>query len=141
MTEKTFALIKPDAVLAGHTDAILEAIRERGFRILAQQRRSMDRDFAIRFYQEHAQEPWFDEIIDFMTSGPVVALVLEKDNAIRAWRKAIGHRWPPRARELDPTCLRARFGSLETGANALHGSDAPESAQREMALFGFTETE
>lgn len=129
--ERTFAIIKPDAVTAGHTGAIISRIEQEGFTIVRMEKRTLTRDFAAIFYGVHRERSFFGELIDSITSGPVVALMLEKDNAIRGWRDLMGATNPAQAA---PNTLRKLYGA-SIGANAVHGSDAPETAATELALF------
>lgn len=129
--ERTFAIIKPDAVKAGNTDKIIEMIKGNGFTIIAQREEQLSRDKAEKFYDIHAHQPWFGELIDFITSGPVVLMVLEKENAIQAWRDLMGATDPAKA---DEGTIRALFGT-NIGENATHGSDAPATAVREIGLM------
>lgn len=137
MKELTFALIKPDAVAAGYEDAIRSRILAEGFEILREERRQLSPQMAEEFYREHSHEAWYAEIVRFMSSGPLIALALAREDAVRAWRALIGHRWPPVARQLAPTCLRALYGTEGLGANAVHGADSVEAARRELRLFGW----
>ena len=131
MTERTFAIIKPDAVKAGNADKIIEMIKGNGFTILDQRQEQLTREKAEEFYDIHNQQPWFSELIDFITSGPVVLLALEKENAIQAWRDLMGATDPAKA---DEGTIRALYGT-NIGENATHGSDAPATAVREIGLM------
>ena len=132
-TEQTLALIKPDAVAAGHVGEIIAAIEREGLRIYALQMLRLSPQQARGFYAVHQEKPFFQALVEFMTSGPIVVLVLEGENAIARWRKLMGATNPTHA---DPGTLRARFGTDVT-RNAVHGSDAPETALTEMAyMFG-----
>jgi nucleoside-diphosphate kinase len=131
MMEKTFALIKPDAVAAGHTGAIISCIEKAGFTIVGMKKMRMPRAQAEIFYGVHKSRPFFGELVDFITSGPVIKLALEKENAISAWRDLMGATNPAQAAE---GTIRKQFGT-SIGNNATHGSDAPETAQFELVLF------
>ncbi len=131
MTERTFAIIKPDAVKAGNADKIIEMIKGNGFTILDQRQEQLTREKAEEFYDIHNQQPWFSELIDFITSGPVVLLALQKENAIQAWRDLMGATDPAKA---DEGTIRALYGT-NIGENATHGSDAPATAVREIGLM------
>jgi nucleoside-diphosphate kinase len=129
--QKTFAIIKPDATQSGHIGSILNAIEENGFRIIAMKLIQMTRSQAEGFYYVHKERPFFNDLVAFMTEAPVVALILQKENAIAAWRELMGATNPANAEE---GTLRKRFGSgIER--NAVHGSDAEETAAYETAYF------
>lgn len=129
--ERTFALIKPDAVKAGHTGAIITRIEQEGFTIIGMKKITIPRDMAEQFYGVHAARPFFGELVDFITSGPVVALALEKNSAIASWRQLMGATNPAQA---EASTLRKLYGT-SIGTNATHGSDAVETAQFELGLF------
>lgn len=131
MAEKTFAIIKPDAVAAKNSGKIIDRIEQEGFNIIALQKIHLTKDQAESFYDVHAGKGFFDDLVKFMTSGPVIIMVLEKENAIKAWRDLMGATDPA---EAAPNTLRKLFGTNK-GENATHGSDAPETAQREIAFF------
>ena len=127
----TFAIIKPDAVKAGHVGKIIQRIEEAGFRIRAMQLRSLSRHDAEGFYAVHRERPFFASLTAFMSSGPVVVLALEAPDAIKKWRTLMGATDPGKA---DAGTLRKEFGaSIEH--NATHGSDAPETAAFELGYF------
>ncbi len=131
--ERTFAMIKPDAVKARHIGEILQAIELDGLRIRAMDMVRLSRAQATGFYAVHQEKPFFPELLDYMTSGPVVMLVLEGDDAILRWRRMMGATDPKKAAE---GTLRALFGTDVT-ANAVHGSDARDTAATEIAyMFG-----
>jgi len=131
--ERTLAIIKPDAVAAGHAGEILTAVERAGMRILAMQMLRLSSAQARGFYSVHREKPFFPTLVDFMTSGPIVAMVLEGENVIARWRELMGATNPAQAA---PGTLRARFGTDVT-RNAVHGSDAPQTAAAEMAyMFG-----
>ncbi len=129
--ERTFAVIKPDAVAAGHQSAILARIQKEGLTIRAMKSLRLSQDQAEGFYHVHKERPFFGELVTFMTEGPIVALVLEGDGAIKKWRDIMG---PTNASEAPADTLRGEFGtSIER--NATHGSDAPETAAFEIGFF------
>jgi len=129
--EKTFAIIKPDACKRNVAGKILAKIEEKGFRVIAMKKIAMTRKQAEGFYAVHRGKPFFDSLTDFMSSGPCIVMVLEKENAITAWRTLMGATNPANA---DPGTIRKEFAqSLE--ANSVHGSDAPETADYEIKYF------
>lgn len=131
MSERTFSIIKPDAVGAGNAGAILSRIEKAGFKIVAAQMRHLTRAEAEGFYHVHQERPFFGSLCDFMSSGPCITLVLEKENAIPELRTLMGATDPAKA---DPGTIRKDFAdSIE--ANAIHGSDAPETAAFEIGYF------
>lgn len=121
---RTFTMIKPDAVKAGHSGAILKMINEAGFRIVAMKLTQLSKDKAGGFYEVHKERPFFGELVDFMSSGPIVAAILEKDNAVADFRKLIGATNPA---EAAPGTIRALYAT-SIGENAVHGSDSDENA-------------
>ena len=129
--ERTFSMIKPDATAKNVTGAINAMIEGAGFRIIAQKRIQMTVPQAEAFYAEHKGKPFFDGLVEMMTSGPVVVQVLEGDNVIKGYRALMGATNPANA---EPGTIRAKFGG-ELPCNAVHGSDSPESAAREIAFF------
>ena len=134
--EKTFGIIKPDATAAGNTGKILDSIESNGFRIIGLKKILMSKKTARQFYAVHKERPFYNDLTDFMSSGPCLVMVLEKDNAIKAWRELMGATNPAAAAE---GTLRKRFGA-SIDNNAVHGSDAPETAIQEIAFF-FAEME
>jgi len=129
--QTTFAIIKPDAVKAGHVGKIIQRIEEAGFRIRAMQLRSLSKRDAEGFYAVHRERPFFASLTAFMSSGPVVVLALEAPDAIKKWRALMGATDPAKA---EAGTLRKEFGaSIEH--NATHGSDAPETAAFELGYF------
>lgn len=131
MTERTFAIIKPDAVAAGHVGAIIAEIEKAGFRLHAMKLMQLNSRQAEGFYAVHRERSFFPDLVRFMTEGPVVAMVLEKDQAVKAWRDLMGATNPASAAE---GTLRKRFGTgIER--NATHGSDAAETAAFEIGYF------
>lgn len=129
--EHTFAMIKPDAVKAKNTGKIIAMIEENGFEILRMQKGQLSKEMAEAFYGVHAQKPFFGELVEFITSGPVIVMALEKEGAIKAWRDLMGATNPADAAE---GTIRKKFGT-SIGTNATHGSDAPETAAFELGLF------
>ena len=129
--ERTFAIIKPDAVGRGLAGAIIDRIEKAGFLVRAMQKRSLTRAEAEGFYDVHRGKPFFTSLTEFMSSGPVVVLVLEAEGAIKMWRDLMGATDPAKAA---PGTLRAEFGT-SIGENATHGSDAPETAAYEIGYF------
>lgn len=129
-------MIKPDAVASGHIGAILNKINEAGFKIIALKLTRMSPETAGRFYEVHQQRSFFQELVDFMSSGPIVAAILEKENAVDDFRKLIGATDPAKA---EPGTLRALYAK-NVGENAVHGSDSDENAAIESA-FHFAGTE
>jgi nucleoside-diphosphate kinase len=129
--ERTLILVKPDAFARGLTGEIIARFERKGLRIRALRHMTVERELAERHYAEHVGKPFFGELVQFITSGPLVALVLEGDEAVTAARQVIG--------ATDP--LQAESGSirgdlaLQVGQNMVHGSDSAESAARESALF------
>ena len=129
-TNRTFTMIKPDAVEEGHIGAILEKITASGFRIVAMKLTQMTKADAEEFYAIHSERPFFGELVEFMTRGPIVAAVLEKDNAVADFRTLIGATNPAEA--ADGT-IRKMFAK-SVGENAVHGSDSDENAAIESAF-------
>ena len=131
MIERTFAMIKPDAIAAKNSGKIINMIEHNGFTILAMRKTIIDKATAQKFYAVHKERPFFGELVSFVTSGPVILMALEKENAIKGWRDLMGATDPLKA---DEGTIRKKFGT-SIGNNATHGSDAPETAQEELALF------
>ncbi|MCM2257458.1 MAG: nucleoside-diphosphate kinase [Vicinamibacteria bacterium] len=129
--ERTFSIVKPDAVKAGNTGAILSRIEKAGFRIVALRMRHLTRAEAEGFYHVHAARPFFNELCTFMSSGPCVTMVLERDNAILHLRDIMGATDPQKA--AAGTIRKDFAASIE--ANAIHGSDAVETARFEIGYF------
>ena len=130
-TERTLVLIKPDGVVRGLVGDVVSRIERKGLRLAALELRTLDRETAQTHYAEHREKPFFASLVDFITSGPLVAAVVERPRAIEAFRQLAG--------ATDP--VKATTGSirgdhaLEVQSNIVHGSDSPESAKREIALF------
>jgi len=131
LSQRTFSIIKPDAVRKGYTAAILAKIEEAGFKIVSIKRMSISKAQAEGFYYVHAERGFFGELTDFMSSGPIFPMVLEKDNAIADFRTLMGATNPANA--ADGT-LRKLFAA-SIGENAVHGSDAEETAAFEIGYF------
>jgi len=129
--EKTFAIIKPDACSRNIAGKILSKIEENGFQIIAMKMLWMTKKQAEGFYTVHRGKPFFSSLTDFMSSGPCIVTVLQKENAIASWRKLMGATNPANA---EPGTIRKELAqSME--ANSVHGSDAPETAAYEIAYF------
>ena len=133
---RTVTMIKPDAVGAGHTGAIIKMIEEAGFRVLALKKTVLSPERAGQFYAVHKARPFYGDLVKYMSSGPIVPMILEKDNAVEDFRTLIGATDPKKAA---PGTIRALFAtSIE--ANAIHGSDSDENAIIESNFF-FSELE
>jgi nucleoside-diphosphate kinase len=129
--ENTFAIIKPDACGRNISGKILAKIEENGFQVIAMKKMWMTKKQAEGFYAVHRGKPFFNSLTDFMSSGPCIVMVLQKENAIAAWRRLMGATNPANA---EPGTIRKEFArSVE--ANSVHGSDAPETAAYEVAYF------
>jgi len=129
--ERTFSIIKPDAVRAGQTAAILTEIDKAGFRIVAIKKESITKREAEGFYAVHRGKPFFNDLTDFMSSGPLYLMVLEKDNAIADLRKVMGATNPANA---EPGTIRKKF-AVSIQENAIHGSDAHDTAAFEIGYW------
>jgi nucleoside-diphosphate kinase len=129
--ERTFSIIKPDATARNLTGAINAMIEGAGLRIIAQRRTRISRKQAETFYAVHRERPFFRELVEFMTSGPVVVQVLEGENAIAKYREIMGATDPAKAA---PGTIR-KVHAKSLGENSVHGSDAPDTAQQEIAQF------
>ena len=127
----TFSIIKPDAVGRGYTGSILARISEAGFRIAALKMLHMTRGQAEGFYEVHRGRPFYEGLVEFMSSGPVIVTVLSHPNAVEEFRSLIGTTDPAKAA---PGTVRAEFGT-DVRMNAVHGSDSPENARREASFF------
>jgi len=128
---RTFTMIKPDATLAGNTGAIIKMIEEAGFRIVAMKKAKLSPELAGKFYEIHKERSFYGELCAYMASGPIVPMILEKDNAIEDIRKLIGATDPKKAA---PGTVRALFAK-SIDANAIHGSDSDENAAIEGNFF------
>ncbi len=129
--DRTLILVKPDAFARGLTGEIIARFERKGLRIVALKHMQMDRDLASEHYAEHEGKPFFGELVEFITSAPLVAMVLEGTDAIRAARQVIGATNPL---EAAPGSIRGDF-ALEVGKNLVHGPDSAEPAEREAKLF------
>ena len=129
--DRTLILVKPDAFARGLTGEILSRFERKGLQIVALRHMTVTRELAERHYAEHAERPFFGELVDFITSAPIVAMVLEGPNAVRAARQVIGATDPL---EAATGSIRGDF-AVEVGQNMVHGSDSNESAARESELF------
>ena len=136
MKDKTFAIIKPDAVKNGYTGKIYDRILKSDFSIIGAKLLQMTQDQAEGFYEVHKGESFFNDLINFMTSGPCMVLALEKKDAVQSWRDTIGSTNPKEAAE---STIRKDFAT-NVQENAVHGSDSNENAQKEIAFF-FTDSE
>ena len=136
MSNLTFTMVKPEAVEAGNTGAILNKIEKAGFRIVAMKKVLLSKDRAGEFYAVHKERPFYGELVDYMSSGPIIAALLEKDNAVLDFRTLIGATDPSEAAE---GTIRAEFAESKA-KNAVHGSDSDENANIE-ADFHFTKDE
>ena len=131
MRETTFGIIKPDAVKKGFTGEILSMIEKNGFRVVGLKKVRLNKGKAEGFYFVHRERPFFNSLTDFMSEGPIVVMVLEKDNAIADWRKLMGATNPA---DADSGTIRKTFAE-NIERNAVHGSDSPESAVIEIPYF------
>jgi nucleoside-diphosphate kinase len=129
--ERTLILVKPDAFARNLTGEIIARFERKGLRLVAMQLTQLSRELAERHYAEHDGKPFFGELVEFITSGPLVAMVLEGESAIEAARQVIGATNPLQA---SPGSIRGDY-AIAVGQNMVHGSDSPESAAREVALF------
>ncbi|MFI5151975.1 MAG: nucleoside-diphosphate kinase [Chitinophagales bacterium] len=131
MNSRTFTMIKPDAFSKGYAGSILDKIIKDGFRIIAMKMTKLSAEKASQFYAIHRERPFFGELVEFMSSGPIVAAVLEKPNAVADFRKLIGATDPAKA---DSGTIRKLYAS-SVGENAVHGSDSDENAKIESDFF------
>ena len=131
MTERTFSILKPDATRRNLTGKINAVIEDAGLRIVAQRRIRMTREQAEKFYEVHRERPFFGELVEFMTSGPVVVQVLEGPNAVAKYREVMGATNPANA---DEGTIRKLFAE-SVGENSVHGSDSADNARIEIAQF------
>ncbi len=129
--ERTLILVKPDAFARNLTGEIIARFERKGLRLAALQQLTMTRELAARHYAEHEGKPFYDELVAFITSGPLVAMVLEGERAVEAARQVIGATDPITAA---PGSIRGDY-AISVGQNMVHGSDSPESAAREVELF------
>jgi len=131
MSNRTFTMIKPDAMKNGHSGAIIDRFIKEGFRVVSMKMTKLSPEKAGEFYAIHKERPFYGELVEFMSSGPIVAAVLEKENAVAAFRKLIGATNPAQAEE--GTIRKLYAASL--GENAVHGSDSDENAEIEGNFF------
>jgi nucleoside-diphosphate kinase len=129
--ERTLILVKPDAFGRGLTGEIIARFERKGLRLVALKQMQMERELAERHYAEHEGKPFYDELLNYTTSGPLVAMVLDGEQAVAAARQVIGATNPM---DASPGSIRGDY-AIEVGQNMVHGSDSPESAAREVALF------
>jgi nucleoside-diphosphate kinase len=129
--DRTLILVKPDAFLRGLTGEVIARFERKGLAIAAMKHMTVDRDLAERHYEEHREKPFFGDLVEFITGGPLVAMVLEGHEAVASARQVIGATNPL---EAAPGSIRGDYG-LEVQTNLVHGSDSPESAEREIDLF------
>lgn len=129
--ERTYAMIKPDAVAAGNSGKIIDLIEKHGFRIVAMKKLRITKEQGEAFYAVHKERPFFNSLVTFMTEGPIVALVMEREDAVKQWRDLMGATNPANAAE--GTVRKLYATSIER--NAAHGSDAPETAADETRFF------
>ena len=131
MTDRTLVLVKPDGVARGYVGEVVRRIEAKGYRIVAMELRTADRALLDQHYAEHVGKPFFPDLVAFMSSGPVVAAVIEGQRVIEAWRTMMGATDPAKAA---PGTIRGDLATVMS-ENVSHGSDSPESAAREIALF------
>jgi nucleoside-diphosphate kinase len=131
VSERTLVLVKPDGVSRGLVGEVLSRIERKGYTLVALELRTLDRATAETHYGEHADKPFFGDLVDFITGGPLVAAVIEGPDAIEAWRTMMGVTNPIKSA---PGTIRGDFANVMQ-ENLVHGSDSPESAAREIALF------
>jgi nucleoside-diphosphate kinase len=134
--EKTFVMLKPDAIQRSLAGEIISRLEKRGLKLVALKMLLINKELAERHYGEHKGKTFFDELVNFITSGPVIAMIWEGKQAVQVVRKMMGNTDP---QEAMPGTIRGDYG-LFTGNNIIHGSDSPESAHREISLF-FSEDE
>ncbi len=131
MAKNTFTILKPDAVSKNHTGAILHIINKEGFRIVAIKKTKLSKKDAEKFYEVHKERPFFNELVEYMTSGPIIAAILEKENAVEDFRTLIGATDPSEAKE---GTIRKDFAESK-GKNAIHGSDSNDNYLIEGNFF------
>ena len=132
MTERTLILIKPDGVANGHVGDIISRIERKGLKLVELDLRTADRETAEKHYAEHKDKPFFGELVDFITSAPLVAGIVEGERAIEAWRQLAGGTDP--VAKATPGTIRGDL-ALSVAENVVHGSDSPESAEREIGIW------
>ncbi|HBS47719.1 TPA: nucleoside-diphosphate kinase [Candidatus Dependentiae bacterium] len=131
MTERTLALIKPDGVVKKYSGKIIDRIEHEGFTIINLKKLQLTKEQGEAFYAVHREKPFFGELVEYITSGPIIAIALEKDNAVLAWRNLMGATNPEKA---EPNSIRKLYGT-SLNSNATHGSDSIENGQKEIAFF------
>jgi nucleoside-diphosphate kinase len=131
VSERTLVLVKPDGVRRGLAGEVISRLEKKGLTLVAMELRTLDRATAEQHYAEHKERPFFGELVDFITSAPLVALVVEGPNAVTGVRRLMGVTNPV---EATPGSIRGDY-ALEIGQNLVHGSDSPESAAREIGIF------
>lgn len=134
MAERTLSIIKPDAVGKNHIGDIISEFEKAGLKIIAAKMVHLSREQAEGFYAVHKERPFFEPLVSFMITGPVMVMVLEGKNAIAENRRIMGETNPTVAKEKSPQSIRAKFANT-IDENAVHGSDAPETAETEIAYF------
>ena len=134
-TNRTFTMLKPDAVENGHIGAILDHITKAGFKIVAMKYTKLSVESAGKFYEVHKERPFYNDLVSYMSSGPIVAAILEKDNAVEDFRKIIGATDPAKA---EPGTIRNLYAK-SIDANAVHGSDSDENAEIEGSFYFSTQ--
>jgi len=134
-TNRTFTMLKPDAVENGHIGAILDHITKAGFKIVAMKYTKLSAESAGKFYEVHKERPFYNDLVSYMSSGPIVAAILEKDNAVEDFRKIIGATDPAKA---EPGTIRNLYAK-SIDANAVHGSDSNENAEIEGNFYFSTQ--
>ncbi|BAF09078.1 probable nucleoside diphosphate kinase 5 [Oryza sativa Japonica Group] len=132
--ERTLAMIKPDGLSGNYTERIKEVILESGFDIVKEAVVQLDAERASLFYAEHSGRSFFDSLVKYMTSGPVLVMILERPDAISHWRVLIGPTDARKAKISNPNSIRAMCG-VDSEKNCVHGSDSPQSAAREISFF------
>ena len=131
MTQRTFAIIKPDAMMDKNAGKIIDIIEKNGFKILKLNLEHLSKNKAEEFYAVHKEKPFFNELMEYVTSGPIISMVLEKENAIADWRNLMG---PTDSKIAPEGTIRNLFGTSKS-INAVHGSDSPENAEKEINIF------
>lgn len=129
--ERTFLMVKPDGVQRGHIGEVVSRLEERGLRIVAMKMMQLDRKTAEEHYAEHEGKDFYDPLLDYITSGPVVTMAIEGESAISLVRNMVGETDP---KDADPGTIRGDFG-IDIGRNIVHAADSPESAERELDIF------
>ncbi|KAI4330717.1 hypothetical protein MLD38_028977 [Melastoma candidum] len=138
-SERTLAIVKPDGVWSNHAEEIKKIVLASGFSILQEKTVQLDEESAASFYSEHSKKKFFRSLVQYMISGPVLVMVLEKENAIADWRMLIGPTDSNKAKITHPRSIRTMCGT-DAEKNCVHGSDSDQSAQREISFFFSSET-